>query len=90
MSRNLIKCNFIKYRKGYIEVLGSIHKGCVNLEVWNIHPNIDITEIDLGDKSMTDDAVTANAEIELTTKEAETLVQQLTEAIKVAREKSNE
>lgn len=88
MSKNLIKCNSIEYRKGYIEVLGGIHTDCVNLEVWNIHPDVDITDIELGDDSMSDDAVISNTEIELTIEKAELLVRQLTEAIRVVREKN--
>jgi hypothetical protein len=87
MSRNLIKCNSIEYRKGYIEVLGNIHIDCINLEVWNIHPDIDITSIDLSDDSIPDKAVIANTEIELTIEKAELLVQQLSKAINVARGK---
>lgn len=87
MNRNLIKCNAIAYRKGFIEVRGDIHKGCVNLEVWNIHPEVDITDIDLGSDLMPEGAVTGNTEIELPIEKAELLVQWLTEAIKVAREK---
>ena len=89
MSRNLIKCNSIDYRKGYIEVRGDIHIDCVNIEAWNIHPDIDISVIDLGDNSMPEEAVTANTEIELSIQKAEDLVQRLVDAIKVAREKNN-
>ena len=89
MNRNLIKCNAIEYRKGYIEVRGDIHNDCVNIEAWNIHPDIDISGIDLGDDLMPEEATIANTEIELSIKNAEDLIQQLTEAIKVARAKSN-
>ena len=89
MSRNLIKCNSIDYRKGYIEVRGDIHIDCVNIEAWNIHPDIDISVIDLGNNSMPEEAVTANTEIELSIQKAEDLVQRLVDAIKVAREKNN-
>ena len=85
MSRNLIKCNSIEYRKGYIEVRGDIHSDCVNMEVWNIHPDVNISSIDLGDNSMPDEAVTANTEIELSIQKAEDLVLQLTKAIEVSR-----
>ncbi len=62
----------------------------MNLEVWNIHPDINITDIDLEGKSMLGDGVIANTEIEIPLTEAETLVQQFIEAIKVARDKNNE
>jgi len=89
MSRTLIKCNSIDYRKGYVEVRGDIHPNCINLEIWNIHPDIDISELDLGDDAMPDEAVIANTEIEFSIKKAEDLVRQLTLAIKYAREKSS-
>lgn len=86
MSRDLIKCNSIKYRKGFIEVLGNIHIDCINLEVWNIHPDIDITDTDdLADDLISDKDVIANTEIELAIEKAELLVQQLSKAIKVVR-----
>jgi hypothetical protein len=89
MNRNLIKCNSIEYRKGYIEVRGDIHADCVNIEAWNVHPDIDITDLDLGDNSMPDDAVIDNTEIELSIKDAEDLVEQLNRAINVARTRKN-
>ena len=86
MSRNLLRCNTINYRQGYFEVLGNIHPGCVNLEAWEVHAERDISGVDLGDDSLEDDDVIANTEIELTIEEAEVLVSQLLDAIKVAKE----
>ncbi|WP_431688159.1 hypothetical protein [Hahella sp. NBU794] len=89
MDRNLIKCNSIEYRKGYIEVLAGIHDECVNLEVWNIHPEVDITSFDLGDESLPEGAVTSNTEIELSLENAELLISQLTQAVNKVRAKNN-
>ena len=85
----MIKCNSVNYRKGYIEAKGNIHESCVNLEVWNIHPDTDISEINIDDNSVNNEAVTANTEIELSIKNAEELVKQLIQAIKSAREITN-
>ena len=76
-----IKCNNVNYRKGYIEVVSGIHEGCVNLEVTVIYPDVDITDLDLCDDGMSDDAVIGNAEIELNIEEAEALVRLLQEAV---------
>ncbi|KZN70448.1 hypothetical protein [Pseudoalteromonas luteoviolacea] len=86
MKRDLIKCNSINYRKGYIEVLGGIHDECINLEVWNIHPDVDITSVDLGDESFPENAVASNTEIELSLEKAELLIEQLTLAVNKIRE----
>lgn len=42
--RNRFKCNSISYRKGYIEVVADIHAGLINMETWNIHSELGITE----------------------------------------------
>ncbi|AZZ90695.1 hypothetical protein EUZ85_08205 [Hahella sp. KA22] len=89
MDRNLIKCNSIEYRKGYIEVLAGIHDECVNIEAWNIHPEVDITSLDLGDESLPEGAVTSNTEIELSLENAELLISLLTQAVNKVRAKNN-
>ena len=89
MERNLIKCNSVEYRKGYIEVLAGIHDECVNLEVWNIQPEVDISSADLGDESLLEDAVVSNTEIELSLEKAELLIQLLTTAVNNVRAKNN-
>lgn len=89
MSRNLIKCDSVKYRQGYIEVLGDVHSACVILEVWEIHVDCDISGVELEDDSITDEDVIANTELELSIEKAEVLVQHLVEAIKIAKAGGN-
>ena len=78
---NIIRCNVIDYRKGFIEVQSRIHDGCINIETWQTAPDIDITGLVIGDEKITDDDVTGNAEIELSLENAEHLVAQLQNAI---------
>ena len=89
MSRKLIKFNSVNYRQGYLEVIGGIHDGCVNIETTQIHPDIDISNIDFDNNSLSDEDFTANTEIELSIKEAEVLVEQLVAAIKVEKRKND-
>jgi len=82
MKKNkLIKCNNIEYRKGYIEVSANIHPGFINLETWDIDADADITNIDLKDECLSDDAVVANTEIEMSVSEAENLIELLQQAV---------
>ncbi|MFT4929960.1 MAG: hypothetical protein ACI8WB_006095 [Phenylobacterium sp.] len=87
MTRNLIKCNSINYRQGYIEVLGNIHDGCINIETTQVHP--DVTNLDSNTISLADEDITASTEVELSINEAEILVEQLLTAINVAKCKNN-
>ena len=81
-----IKCNNINYRKGYIEVIPNIHDGCVNLEIWDVHVDVDLSKTELGDDDFPEDGITANTEIELNVKEVEELITQLQSALKEAKE----
>ncbi|KJG03050.1 hypothetical protein [Photobacterium angustum] len=81
-NKSLIKCDSIAYRKGYVEVCGGIHSDCINLEVWNIDP--DINTISSDDFLNGDETVTANTEIELSIENAEELILKLQNAIEVA------
>jgi hypothetical protein len=85
---NKIKCNNIEYRKGYIEVIPDIHENHINLETWEVHPDIDISELDLTDDAFPDDGVTGNTEIELNLKEAEELVTLLQSSIEKIKNKN--
>lgn len=60
-----IKCNTIDYRQGFIEVLGNIHANCVNLEVFWIHPEIDLSKKGLTFNEIPDKCFTGNVELEL-------------------------
>ena len=80
-----IKCNNVEYRKGYIEVSPNIHDGFINLETWDIDPEIDLSKIDIDDDNFPENAVTANTEIELSVKETEELISKLQEALVLAK-----
>lgn len=79
-GRMMINCNDIRYRQGFIEVT-SIHPRCVNLEVWNIHPDRDIRGRALTDPVIGDEGVIANTEIELGAAQARALVDELRQAL---------
>jgi len=77
-----IKCDAVQYRQGFIEV-ANIHGGCVNLEVWNVHPDKSIAAAALvASASISDTDVVANTEIELSVAQAKELVRQLELAIR--------
>lgn len=82
------KCNEIRYRKGFIEVVGGIHDGCINLETWGIHPDVDISSIDRPGQTSSDDEITGNTELEMSVETAEALVKALQAAICELRTRS--
>ncbi|MGC1175942.1 hypothetical protein [Polaromonas sp.] len=75
-----IKCHQVRYRQGFVEIT-NVHAGCVNLEVWNIHPDTDIAEASLESSNIPDAAVISNTEIELNVPQARRLIQLLQIAI---------
>ncbi len=81
-----IKCNNVEYRKGFIEVIPNIHDGCINIETWDVHVDIDITNIELEDENFPEEGVTNNTEIEMNVNEAEELVRRLKVAIAKVKE----
>ena len=81
MERNILKANTVNYRKGFIEVKGEIHPGCINIETWDIDANKDITELSLESESIKDEEITANTEIELSIEEAKKLISMLEKEI---------
>lgn len=85
-----ICCSNVAYRKGFIEVRANIHEGFVNLETWHIDPDVDISRADANLGLLPEGAVTSNTEIELKTDEAEQLIRLLQEAVKKAKDRSNE
>jgi hypothetical protein len=89
MARDFIKFNTINYRQGYIEVLGDIHDGCINIETTQIHPDRDITEIDFDSDTpeLADEDFIANTEVELNIDEAKILVEHLLRAIEIAKQR---
>lgn len=76
-----IKCNAIEYRKGFIEVKSNIHAGCINLETWSIHPDVDISDDKSSLDTLSENDITGNTEIELTVERAKELVRLLQLAI---------
>ena len=91
MTRQKIKCNDIAYRQGFIEVAAGIHARHINLEVWNVHPDVDLTDKSLDSTSIPDEACVANTEIELSLSQAKALVDDLRAAIyQIEQAKSDE
>ena len=83
MTRNLLKCNSVEYRKGYIEIAPNIHPNCVNIELWEISAEKDISTLNFDDEdSFIDEDVIANIELELNVQEAKALINKLSNAIK--------
>lgn len=83
-NNKCIRCNTISYRQGYIEVIGGIHEGLVNLETWDIDGRCDISNMDLKSGDFPEGAVVGNVELELTPSEARKLIDLLELAIKEA------
>lgn len=79
--KNLIPCESVKYRRGAIEVLGNIHDNCVNIETWQISPDVDLSDgmINYCGK---DSEFQANTELELDKAAALKLIEQLQAAVK--------
>ena len=76
-----IKCNGVRYRQGFIEVVPGVHPHHVNLEAWNVHPDLDISQSSLESRSIPDEAIVANVEIEVDLERAKALVKALNAAI---------
>jgi len=83
MNRDLLKCNSVEYRKGYIEVAPNIHPNCINIELWEISAEKDISNLNFDDEnSFVDKDVVANIELELSIQETKALISKLSKAIK--------
>ncbi|WP_426390452.1 hypothetical protein [Variovorax sp. R-27] len=85
MGASKIRLNDVRYRQGFLEVT-NIHPGHINIETWEIHPDLDISEKQFDDKAITDECVVANTEIELSVEQAKALVASLEAAIANALE----
>ncbi|HWT20881.1 MAG TPA: hypothetical protein VN280_18420 [Variovorax sp.] len=81
MGTKKIRFNDVRYRQGFLEVTANIHPGHINVETWEIHPDLDISEKQFDDESITNDCVQANTEIELNVEQAKALVASLEAAI---------
>ena len=82
-----IKCNSVDYRKGYIEITPGIHEGCINIEAWDVHVDVDLSKLELSDDNFPEDGITGNTEIEMSISEAEQLIEQLQSAVAQIRGK---
>lgn len=80
-----LKVNTISYRKGFIEISAGIHENCINIETWDVLPDLDITNLDIRSNDFPEDGVQGNTELELDLSTAEDLVAKLQEAIAVIR-----
>ncbi len=80
-SQNKISCSGIPYRQGFIEVQSNIHGGYVNLEAWNINPEVELKGIDMSCSTIKDCDFTGNIEMELDLEAAKILVEVLNKAI---------
>lgn len=91
MARQKIRCNDVRYRQGFVEVVSGIHPQHINLEVWNMHADMNISGKSLESPSIPDDAIVANTEVELNLEQAKALVEVLQASIQeVERANDNE
>lgn len=81
MASDRIRCNDIRYRQGFVEVVSGIHPHRINLEVWNVHPDLDISGLSFDSPAIPEGAFTANAEVELDLDQAKALVKVLQASI---------
>ena len=77
----MIKCRSVAYRQGFIEVTPNIHMGLVNLEIWGVRAECDLSSIELDGDELTDSDVEANCELELSADEVRRLIDQLQQAL---------
>ncbi len=80
-----IKCDGVNYRKGFIEVSTQIHDKHINIETWNIQPDVNISKNQIAVGQFNNDDVIGNTEIELSVEQAEILIKKLTEGINTIR-----
>ncbi len=79
-DRFRVRCDSIKYRQGFIEVIGQTHPGLVNIETWQISMEADISGLFRESDDLTDDHFGANTELELTPEQARSLTAALVAA----------
>jgi hypothetical protein len=89
MSNPKIRCHDIRYRQGFIEVAPGIHAEHINLEVWNIHPDWDISETLFDDANLNDSAFVGNVELEINLQQAKELVARLQAGIREIEQPEN-
>ena len=65
-----MRCDLVKYRQGFIEVISQIHPGLVNIEAWEVKADLDITGLGMPSDELSDNDIIANTELELTPAQA--------------------
>lgn len=86
MNEEILRCNDIDYRQGFIEVTANIHPGHVNIETWNLDPGLDISTTVIRSTPLPEGAVIGNTEIELNLQQAKALIQSLQLAVESAEQ----
>ena len=79
-SPTRIRTNVVPYRKGFVEVSSSVNKGHVNLESWEVHAEVDISDHEWVTDLSSDEAVIANIEMEFSPCDARRLGEALLKA----------
>ncbi len=72
-DRFRVRCDAVKYRQGFIEVVGQIHPGLVNVETWQVSMEADLSGLNVESDRLTDADFVANTELELTPAQARAL-----------------
>lgn len=80
----MIRCSGIPYRQGFVEVSAGIHAQYVNVEIWNVHPDQDISSLSSVDQAASEKAIVGNTEVELSISEANALIEALRKAVQLA------
>ena len=83
-DRFRVRCDTVKYRQGFVEVISQIHPGLVNLETWEVSVDADISGLHLEDEELSDVDIVANTELELTPAQARSLAAALVAAADAA------
>ena len=72
-DRFRVRCHAVNYRQGFIEVVGQIHPGLVNLETWQVSVDAIISGLWPESDGLTNEDFVANTELELTPEQARSL-----------------
>jgi hypothetical protein len=83
-DRFRVRCDAVKYRQGFIDVIGQIHPGLVNVESWQVSVEADISGLEVESDGLTDPDFVANTELELTPAQARSLAAALVAAADAA------
>ena len=77
----MIAISDIRYRQGFVDIAHGIHEGHINLEAWNVSPDISPLPASVASPDLRDEQVIGNVELELSLAQARTLVALLQQAI---------